>query len=165
MRSQFVESFHFSDFRCSVSTWACGRDTHHDTSGRCTQNSGVSFTVVMHFRYVSEHGYHWAHAARIRHVAPPPLICVFWRVVNTVALLEGEPLRNTRFAEADLRGASTGREVAHRLAYPHRGHGVTAVPRPATLTKQRAPQDPHQDSTLGRVESGQKRSGTADGIC
>ena len=41
-------------------------------------------------------------------------------------------LRNTRFAEADLRGTSTGREVAHRLAYPPRGHGVTAVPRPAT---------------------------------
>ena len=34
------------------------------------------------------------------------------------ALLEGVPLRNTRFAAADLRGASTGREVAHRLAYP-----------------------------------------------
>ena len=81
------------------------------------------------------------------------------------ALLESVPLRNTRFAEADLRGAPTGREVAHRLAYPLRGRGVTAVPRLATLTKQGAPQDPRQDLTSGRVESGQKRSGTADGIC
>ena len=81
------------------------------------------------------------------------------------ALLEGEPLRNTRFAEADLRVASTGREVAHRLAYPPRGRGVTAVPRPAPLTRQGAPQDPRQDLTSGRVESGQKRGGTADGIC
>ena len=63
------------------------------------------------------------------------------------ALLEGVPLRNTRFAEADLRGASTCREVAHRLAYPPRGHGVAAVPRPALLTKQGAPQDPRQDLT------------------
>ena len=74
------------------------------------------------------------------------------------------PLRNTRFAEADLRGASTGREVAHRLAYPPRGHGVTAVPRPAPLTKQGAPL-PRQDLTSGRAESGQKRSGTDYGIC
>ena len=43
-----VESFNFSNFRFSVSTKACGRDRHHDTSGRYTQNSGVSFTVVMH---------------------------------------------------------------------------------------------------------------------
>ena len=78
------------------------------------------------------------------------------------ALLE---LRNTRFAEADLRGASTGREVAHRLAYPLRGRGVTAVPRPATLNKQSSPMDPRQDMTSGRVESGQKRDGTARGIC
>ena len=65
------------------------------------------------------------------------------------ALREGVPLRNTRFAEADLHGASTGREVAHRLAYPLRGRGVTAVPRPAPLTKQEAPQDPRQDLTSG----------------
>ena len=64
------------------------------------------------------------------------LMCVLRRVVNTVRFFGGVPLRNTRFAEADLRGASTGREVAHRLAYPSRGHGVTAVPHPATLTKQ-----------------------------
>ena len=81
------------------------------------------------------------------------------------ALLEGVPLRNTRFAEGDLRGASTGGEVAHRLAYPPRGHGVTAVPRPAPLTEQGAPQDPRQDLTSGRVESGQKRNGTGCGIC
>ena len=55
------------------------------------------------------------------------------------ALLDGVPLRNTRVAEADLRGVSMGREVAHRLAYPPRGRGVTAVPRPAPLTKQGAP--------------------------
>ena len=57
VRSQFVvprfyfsvlNLFYFSEFRFSVSTWACGRDRHHDTSGRYTQNSGVSFTVVMH---------------------------------------------------------------------------------------------------------------------
>ena len=81
------------------------------------------------------------------------------------ALLKSVPLRNTRFAEAEIRAASTGREVAHRLAYPPRGHGVTAVPNPATLTKQRAPKDPRQDLTAGRVESGQKRNGTAYGIC
>ena len=51
------------------------------------------------------------------------------------ALREGVPLRNTRFAEADLRTASTGRKVAHRLAYPPLGHGVTAVPRPAPFIK------------------------------
>ena len=81
------------------------------------------------------------------------------------ALLDGVPLRNTRVAEADLRGVSTGLEVAHRLAYPPRGHGVTAVPRPATLTKQGAPQDPRQDLTSGRVESGHTRNGTDCGIC
>ena len=66
------------------------------------------------------------------------------------ALLECVPLRNTRFAEADLRGASTGREVAHRRAYPPRGHGVTAVPRPDSSHGTGAPQDPRQDSTSGR---------------
>ena len=71
------------------------------------------------------------------------------------ALLEGEHLRNTRFAEADLRGASTGRD----LAYSPRGHGFTAVPRPAPLAKQGAPQDPRQDLTSGRVELGQKGNG------
>ena len=81
------------------------------------------------------------------------------------AVLERVPLRSTRFAEADLRGASTGRQVAHRLAYPPRGHGVTAVLRPAPLTKQEAPQDPRQDLTSGRVESGQECNGTANCIC
>ena len=79
--------------------------------------------------------------------------------------LPGVPLRNTRFAEADLHGASTGREVAHRLAYPPRGHSVTAVPRPANLTEQGAPQDPRQDLTSGRVELGQKRFGTDNDSC
>ena len=76
--------FYFSEFRFSVSTWACGRDRHHDTSGRNTHNSGVSFIVVTHlFRscYVSGHGFHWAHSARILHAAP--LKCVLRRVVNT----------------------------------------------------------------------------------
>ena len=63
------------------------------------------------------------------------------------APIEGVPL--TRSAEADLRGTSTGSEVA----YPPRGHGVIAVPRPAPLTGQGAPQDPRQDLTSGRVES------------
>ena len=99
------------------------------------------------------------------HVAPPPLICGPPALCEHGALLEGVPLRNTRFAEVDLRGASTGSEVAHRLAYPPRGHGVTAVPRPAPLTKQGASQDPRQDLASGRVESGQKGNGTAYGIC
>ena len=47
-------------------------------------------------------------------------------------------------------GASTGREVAH-LAYPPRGHGVTAVTNPAPFTEQGAPQDPRQDLTSGLV--------------
>ena len=75
------------------------------------------------------------------------------------AVLEGVPLRNTRFAEADLRGAWTGRKVAHRLAYPLRGHGVTAAPRPAPHTKQAAPQDPRQDLTSGRVEPDRNATG------
>ena len=79
-------------------------------------------------------------------------------------LLEGVPLRNTRSAEADLRGASTGRELAHGLAYPPRGHGVTAVLRPAPLAKQGAPQDPRQDLTSGTADSEHKGNGTADGI-
>ena len=57
--------------------------------------------------------------------------------------------RNTRLAEADLRGAPTGREVAHRLAHLPHGHGVTAVPRPAPHTKQGPPQDLCQDLTSG----------------
>ena len=81
------------------------------------------------------------------------------------AHLESVPLRNTRFAEADLRGASTGRKVAHRLAHPPQGHGVTAVPNPAPLTEQGAPQDNRQDLNSGWVESGQKRNGTACCIC
>ena len=80
------------------------------------------------------------------------------------ALLEGVLLRNIRFAEADLRGASTGREVAHGLAYLLRGHGVAAVPRPARLAKQRAPQDPRQDLTSGGAESERERNGTAYGL-
>ena len=43
-----VESFYYSDFRFSVSTSACGRDRHHDTSVQYTQSGGVSFAVVMH---------------------------------------------------------------------------------------------------------------------
>ena len=65
------------------------------------------------------------------------------------ALLEGVPLRNTRFARLDLRGASTGREVAHRLAYLPRGHGVTAVPLPAPLTKQGGTPRPSTRLDLG----------------
>ena len=115
-------------------------------------NSGVSFTVVMHLfrnRHLSERGYHWAHSARMTLCVPaaahmcPPARC------EHGVFLDGVPLRNTRFAEADLRGASTSREVAHRLAFPPRGHGVTAVPRPAPLTEQGAPQDPRQDLTSG----------------
>ena len=67
-------------------------------------------------------------------------------------LLESVPLRNTRFAEADLRGASTGRELAHGLASPPR------------LSKQGALQDPRQDLTSGRAESENTDNGTADGI-
>ena len=83
------------------------------------------------YRHVSEHGYHCAHSARIFHVPPaaahkcPPARCEYR------SLFEGVPLRSTRFAEAGLRGATTGREVAHRLVRVPRGHGVTAVPRPA----------------------------------
>ena len=60
------------------------------------------------------------------------------------ALLEGVPLRNTRFVEADLRGASTVRELTHGLACPPRGHGVTAVTRPPPLTR-------HQNKTLAKT--------------
>ena len=102
-------------------------------------------------------GINWAHSARIRHVAPPPLTCVLQRVVNTVRFLN--------FAVADFRGAWTGREVAHHLAYPPRGRGVSAVPRPAPLTKQGVPQDPRQDLASVWVESGQERDGTACGVC
>ena len=94
-------------------------------------------------------------------MAPPPLIRVLRRVVNTVRFLEA----SSQHSFCRVRAASTGREVAHRLAYPPRGQGVIAVPRPAPLTEQRAPKDPRQDSTSGSVESGQKRNETACGIC
>ena len=95
------------------------------------------------------------------HVAPPLLICVLRRVVNTVLFSKACLFATLVLPMGDLRGASTCREVAHRLAYRPRGHGVTAVP----LTQQEAPQDPRQDLTTGWVESGQKRNGTACGIC
>ena len=127
-------TFRISGF--SVSTCACGRDRHHDTGGR--RMVVFPFTVVMHLflkplrlRARVSLGAFGAHTPCRRRSHVPPARC------EHGALLEGVPLRNTRFAEADLRGVSTGREVAHRLAYPPRGHGVTAVPRPAPLTKQR----------------------------
>ena len=91
--------------------------------------------------------------------------CVLRRVVNTVRFSKACLFATLVLPMADLRGASTGREVAHHLAYLPRGHAVTAVTNPAPLTQQEAPQDPRQDLASGRVESGQKRNGTADGIC
>ena len=159
-----AESFYYSDFRFSVSTSACGRDRHHDTSGRYTQNSGVSFAVVMHLFLkplrlrarvsIGTFGAHTPCGPAAAHVCPPARC-------EDGALREGVPLRNTRFAEADLRGVWTGREVAHRLACPPRGLGVSAQP----VTKQGAPQDPRQNLASGRMESGQKRNGTACGSC
>ena len=157
-------TFRISDF--SVSTLACGRDTQHDTSGRCTQNSGVSFTVVTHLFGTATSQGTGSLGALGAHTpcGPAAASCVcLRRVVNTVRFCV--PLRNSRFAEADLRGASTGREVAHRLAYPPRGRGVNAVPRPAPLTEQGCSRTLAKTWPRVEVESGQKRDGTAYGIC
>ena len=70
---------------------ARGRNRDHDGDGLYTRNGSVCFTVTMHLysnRHFSEHRDHRSHSARIPHVAPPPLICVLWRVVNTVRVLK-----------------------------------------------------------------------------
>ena len=142
---------------------ARGRNRDHDGNGRYTRNGSVCFTVTMHLysnRYFSERGYHWSRSA---YPCGPPLMCVVWHVVNAVRFLKECLFATLRFAEADLRGASTGRELARGLPYPPRGHGVTAV-RPAPLAKQGAPQHPRQDLTSGRAKSEHKGNGTADGI-
>ena len=84
-------------------------------------------------------------------------------VVNTVRFLIFATLVLPRRTFAERRRAV--KSPAALPTRPHR-HGVTAaVPRPAPLTEQLAPQDPRQDLTSGRVEPGQKRTGIACGIC
>ena len=46
-------------------------------------NRSLALDIGLHVQ-VSEHEYHWAHAVRVLHVAPPPLLCVLQRFVNTV---------------------------------------------------------------------------------
>ena len=71
------------------------------------------------------------------------------------ALLQDVPLRNDRFAEADLRGGSTGREFAMASLQCHAQPLLQNRGRRRTLAK---------TLTSGSVESERKRNGTADGI-
>ena len=160
--------FYFSDFRFSVSTWARGRDRHHDTSGRNTQNGGVSFTVVMHLfrsRYVSGHGYHWAHSVRILHVAPPPLKCVLQRVVNTARFLKACLFATLVLPRRTF--AERRRAVKSATVLPTLSVAMASLQCRAQLLSlnRRRPRTLAKDLTSGRVEPGQKRNGTACGIC
>ena len=113
-------TFRISGF--SVSAWACERDRHHDTSGRYTLLHCGDALVLKPLRLrawvsLGAFGAHTPCGTAAAHMCPSARC-------EHGALLEGVPLRNTRFAEGDLRGASTGRD----LAYSPHGHGISAVP-------------------------------------
>ena len=114
-----VQSFLLLDFWCSVSTWTCGRNRDHDRNGRYTQSETATSRSTGTTGHVRRANFH---------VAPPPLICVLWRVGNTVRFLKACLFATLVF----LRRSFTERR---RAVHSPRGHGVTAVPRPAPLAK------------------------------